>query len=144
MQPPFEALKEFYNPPHISRVGLRYIDVIKRSALDLEGVPWSELLQTHAIGLNGATDIKDDIESSDSKYIIKLGRADCMARLIIALVQKDDEKCLVVDTDFYNTVKCNVDEVFEVLDYFHKQASNLIQWLIQPRLHTAMLPEEIK
>lgn len=42
---PLKALVDVYSPAFFSRVGLRYRDVIRRSALGLESVPWSELLK---------------------------------------------------------------------------------------------------
>jgi uncharacterized protein (TIGR04255 family) len=138
---PFNALLEFYSPPYISRVGLRYIDIIKRSDLALDQADWSELVQVCTLGFKIDPEIKNEIETSETKHIITLDKPNCKARVITAIIEKDDEECFMVDTDYYSERKYEIAEVFDILDYFHLQASNLIQWLIKKPLHTAMRPK---
>src|SRR5437016_5486281 len=51
---PFKALCEIYRPTFFARIGLRYKDVIRRSKLGLEGIPWSELLNPYIAAEFGA------------------------------------------------------------------------------------------
>lgn len=41
---PLAAFIQLYQPAHFLRVGLRYLNLISRSALGLEGAPWGELM----------------------------------------------------------------------------------------------------
>jgi uncharacterized protein (TIGR04255 family) len=44
LAPALAALQDVYTPVAYTRTGLRYRDVIRRSMLGLQGVPWRELL----------------------------------------------------------------------------------------------------
>jgi len=143
---PLTALVEIYEPAYFSRIGLRYIDIIKRSVLGLDNQDWSELLQTYVLGLLGSDVVSSDIQTFESKYEIRMDDGNSMARIVTGFVEWEEkhEKCFMIDTDFFNMGKTNTsEEVINKLDYFHIQASRLIQWLITKRLHGAMGPEEV-
>jgi len=146
LQIPFEALVSIYKPAYFSRIGLRYIDVIRRSTLNLNGVAWCELLNPYALGLLSAPDVKNHIQSLDSKYEVLLEDNSSVARIAMALVawqENNNEECFMIDTDFYTTQKTLIAGVDQRLDYFHVRASRLIQWLITKRLHEVMEPETL-
>jgi len=143
---PLKALIDIYNPTVFSRIGLRYIDIIKRSQLNLKDIPWSELLKPHVLWLLGSSDVNKNIRSFQAQCEIELDEENSMARIITGLVdvQESDEECFMIDTDFFSTKKTAISDVESKLDYFHIQGARLIQWLITKRLHEAMEPEEIK
>jgi uncharacterized protein (TIGR04255 family) len=142
---PLKALVDIYKPAYFSRIGLRYIDIIKRSVLELDNVDWSELLQTYILGLLGSADVSNDVQTLEAKYEIRLDDGSSTARIVTGLVEWEEnhEKCFMIDTDFFNMDKTNTSEVMNKLDSFHVQASKLIRWLITNRLHEAMEPEEL-
>lgn len=139
---PLQAFIEIYNPSVFSRVGLRYIDIIKRSKLNLKDIPWSELLKKHVLWLLGSSDVNKNIRSFQAQCEIELEDETSIARIITGLVdgQESDEECFMIDTDFFTTKKTAISDVGSKLDYFHVQGSRLIQWLITERLHKAMEP----
>ncbi|MCK4814181.1 TIGR04255 family protein [bacterium] len=145
LQPLLTALMDVYKPPYFLRIGLRYVDIIKRSVLKLDGLKWSELLQPHILGLLGATDVSENIKSLEAKYVILLEDNISMARIITGLVEwgEKSEECFMIDTDLFNTEKTNVENVMDKLNYLHVRASRLIQWLITKKLHIAMEPKEL-
>jgi len=140
---PLKALVEIYEPGHFSRIGLRYIDIIKRSELNLDGVDWNELLQPYILGLLGSTPVNKHIQGLEGKYEIRLDNEGAIARIITGLVDQDKEVCFLIDTDFYDIRKTDTSEVVNKLENFHVLASRLIQWLITKRLHKAMKPETL-
>jgi len=143
---PLKALVDIYKPAYFSRIGLRYIDIIRRSALELNGVAWCELLNPYALGLLSAPVVQDRVRSLDSKYEVLLEDNSSLARIAMALVEwqeNNNEECFMIDTDFYTTQKTVVADVDGRLDYFHIRASRLIQWLITKRLHDAMEPDTL-
>lgn len=143
---PLKSLIEIYKPAYFSRVGLRYIDIIRRSVLGLDKVAWKELLQPHILGLLGTPDdVSQNIQNLEAKYEIRLEDGSSMARIVIGLVDwpERNEECFMIDTDFFNTGKIATPDVMGKLDYFHTRGSRLIQWLITERLHKAMDPEEL-
>mgnify|MGYP000993867065 CR=1 FL=1 len=146
LKTPLKVLIDEYEPACFSRIGLRYVDIIKRSALGLSSIDWGELLQPHALGLLSSSVVSSSIESLEAKYEILLEDGTGIARIVMALVQSqedDGEECFMIDTDFYTVQKTMIEEVENKLDYFHVRASRLIRWLITNRLHDAMEPEPL-
>jgi uncharacterized protein (TIGR04255 family) len=141
---PLNALVDVYSPDYFSRVGLRYIDAIRRSALDLVGVGWSDLLQPHISGILGSSDVGSHVKSFENRYEIELSDGESVVRMVTRLVEAaDGEICYMIDSDFYNMQKTGVASAWERLDYFNARASRLIQWCITPRLHEAMEPQPL-
>ena len=142
---PLQAFIEIYKPSAFSRVGLRYIDIIRRSELNLNDMPWSVLLKPHALWLLGSSDVNNNIRSFQAQCEIELEDETSIARVMTGLIdgQESDEECFMIDTDFYTTKKTATTDVDSKLDYFHIRGSRLIQWLITERLHKAMEPEEL-
>jgi len=145
---PLEALINIYKPAYFSRIGLRYVDIIKRSVLKLEDINWNELLQPFVLGLLGSDKVSSDIETFETKYQIPLEDGESMVRIVMSLVdwekanQNGIEECFMIDTDFY-AKKTEITNVMGKLEYFHIQASRLIQWLITKKLHDAMEPKSL-
>ena len=147
---PLKALIDIYQPASFSRIGLRYVDIIKRSELGLTGRPWSELLKPYVLGILSAQDdaVKASVRTFEAKAELQLDDASSMARIVTALVQWQeedrDEECFMIDTDFYTTRKTAIPEVENKLNYFHVRGSRLIQWFITESLHKAMEPETLE
>ena len=142
---PLKAFIDIYKPSAFSRVGLRYIDIIRRSELNLKDMPWSKLLKPHVLWLLGSNDVNKNIQSFQAQCEIELEDETSIARVMTGLIdgQESDEECFMIDTDFYTTKKTAITDVGGKLDFFHTQGSRLIQWLITKRLHEAMEPEEL-
>jgi uncharacterized protein (TIGR04255 family) len=141
---PLAALNEIYRPSYFSRIGLRYIDIIDRSELNLRNVPWKDLLQPRILGLLGANEINQEIHAAECKYEIQLDDRGNNVRIITKLVTSDDnEERFVIDSDFFRSVKTDINNVIETLNFFHETAFRLMRWLITDRLHNAMEPRLI-
>lgn len=144
---PLKALKDIYQPALFSRIGLRYVDIIRRSELGLDDRPWDELLRPHVLGILSSTDdaVGRSIKAFEAKTECQLDDGSSMARIVTALVEGGDEseQCFMIDTDFYTTQKTPISDVQDRLDYFHVRASRLIQWFITERLHEAMEPQAL-
>ena len=145
---PVDALIEIYMPDttaSFSRVGLRYVDIIKRSELDLQSADWSDLLEPFALGFLGSEEVKHDVQGLDTQYKIGLGDKSGIVRIKTGLVrwqENKDEECFVIDSDFFYEGKMDIENALGKLNGFHVHASNLIQWIITDTLHKAMEPEE--
>jgi uncharacterized protein (TIGR04255 family) len=142
---PLRALKEVYDPAFFSRVGLRYIDIIKRSDLELENADWMELLQSPVLGIMSSPHLANSIKSYESTYEIKLSEEPGLVRIITKLFEdpRKMETCFMIDSDFFTSKRIEVEEALTVLDYFSVRGSRLIQWCITDRLRNAMEPKEI-
>ncbi|HCX32033.1 MAG TPA: hypothetical protein DHU55_20040 [Blastocatellia bacterium] len=141
---PFQALIDVYSPEHLSRIGLRYVDVINRLKLGLVGVEWKELLQPYILGVLSSP-VGDNVSAFESKYEIKLSDQLSLVRILTKFVKEADtgELCYMIDSDFFNAHKTPVDKAFENLDYLNSRASRLIQWCVTEKLHRAMEPQPL-
>ncbi len=145
LKQPFDALMEIYSPSSFSRVGLRYIDIIKRSKLGIEDVSWGELLNPYVSGILSIPEISDSVMTFENVYTVSLGTDNDVVRIVMKFVKdvENDETCFMIDSDFFFTGKIASDKIFEKLDYFNANASRLIRWAISSRLHDAMKPEDL-
>jgi uncharacterized protein (TIGR04255 family) len=144
---PVAALRDMYQPVYFSRVGLRYIDIIRRSELGIDkDEPWSELLDPHLLGLLcSSCAVANDIRAFETTYELLLEDKRSVVRVATALAEQQNskEEFFVIDSDFYNTEKTDAARVNEKLDYFHERASRLIQLLATEKLQKAMKPKEL-
>jgi uncharacterized protein (TIGR04255 family) len=145
LENPMKALIDIYQPAYFSRIGLRYVDIIKRSLLNMREVNWNELLKPYILGLLGSNEVWSDIKSFEAKYDIQLESDGGTARVITKLVdwEEKNEPCFMIDTDFFTTERTEIENAENKLEFFHIRASRLIRWLITDRLHTAMEPEVV-
>lgn len=142
---PLNALVEIYAPIHFSRLGLRYIDVIRRSSLGLSDTSWSDLLQPYILGILDSPTISKHVQYFENRYEIRLSEQKDSVTLNTKFVThvNDGEVCYMIDVDFYNTGKVPIGSAIEKLDYFNKHASRLLRWCITDRLHQAMEPQAL-
>jgi uncharacterized protein (TIGR04255 family) len=143
LQTPLTCFVDIYKPAHVTRIGLRYIDVIKRSLLNLDGVAWKDLLSPSLLGPLGDEVVGKEIKNFESMYNIQLSDNESMVRLITkSVVSADDgEECYVIDSDFFNSNKSSIDEAKIKLDFLNERASRLIQWCISEDLYKSMEPQ---
>ncbi|NQU35618.1 MAG: TIGR04255 family protein [Bacteroidetes bacterium] len=139
---PFAAFLDIYKPKRFSRIGLRYIDVIKRSKLGLEKIEWDDLLKPYFLGVLASPEGKN-VQSFENRYEIRLSDNESTVNLVTRLVKdsKDNEECFMIDSDFFSVINTDISEVPEKLCYFNKRASRLLQWCISEKLHNAMEPK---
>ncbi|MBC8182975.1 TIGR04255 family protein [candidate division KSB1 bacterium] len=144
-QKPLKIFTEIYSPSYYSRIGLRYIDVIKRSVLGLQNSNWSELLQPYVLGLLSSSDIEQQIEDFINTYEINLSDGESNVRILTRFIEfdKNGEKCFTIDSDFHCTKKIEINNAMGKLDFFNERATRLIQWCITEKLHKSMEPQKI-
>ncbi len=140
-----EALVLAYQPSFFVRIGLRYVDVILRSTLDLASTPWSQLLQPHLAGELSSPEIAEDIETAQRQVLVKLdaqgGRV--MIRHGLAVAEPAHEGCFFVDSDFHTERRTELKDANKTLDNFNRAAGCLFRWCIRERLHLALQPESV-
>lgn len=145
MQKAETALREVYKPAFYSRIGLRYRDVISRNTLGIAGAKWKSLLKEHIVGVLGAEDICDQVQSLETVAVVGLpDLAGGRVRIAHGLVEAvDKEQCYYIDSDYWMNGSCNPDESFRTLDKFNRVAGRLFRWAITTELHNAMEPNRI-
>ena len=137
---PFVALIHDYAPSFVSRIGLRYRNVIRRSALNLEGVKWSELLREEIAG-ELHSDLADLVVDSNHQILMRLPDRGSVRILHGVGNDQNNEPCYLIDNDFFFDQKIEADNAISLLDYFHGNSGKLFRWCIKQRLHDAMEPQ---
>lgn len=142
---PLNALGDIYSPTRYSRIGLRYIDVIRRSELGLAEVDWTELLQPYVLGVLSSAEVGQHVLAFENKHDIRLSNGESKVRMRTDFVKPadDQETCYRIDSDFFDDRKTSVESAMDKLEYLRKRGSRLFRWCITDRLHEAMEPEAL-
>lgn len=145
---PLQALMSIYAPSHFNRVGLRYTDAIDRIGLGLGTCRWTDLVKPEMLGMLASATLPESV-ITHATQVSELRLDDETAMVINAGLGSAEGKsnpCLIVDTDTFTTAThtATTEAALEVLDGLHAPISNYFQWAIQPKLHAALGPEDIK
>jgi uncharacterized protein (TIGR04255 family) len=145
LQLPLRALGEVYRPNPFERVVLRYRDLIRRSRLGLQEVPWAELLRPWLVGPLADPAIADAVEHTVHEMLVHLpddlGHLD--ARYGIVSADDPPELCYGIDAAFLCEQPLELADALARLDAFNAQARLFFRWCIQDRLHQAMRPQPL-
>lgn len=147
LEGPLQALMTVYAPAFFTRLGLRYQDLIQKSRLGLPPrTKWSELIKPHIAGVHGVPELEGAVEESLGQLLISLPQFGGKVRINYGIVQtvESDEKCFLVDGDYYTEQRTKTDAVDGILAYFNKQSGRLFRWCIEDRLQRAMEPRPVE
>ena len=105
-----DALENSYKPSYFTRIGLRYIDIIRRSELKLENENWNFLLNEFVLGVLSSKDIGQHVENFENKYEIRLSDDASIVRVITKFVKyiDNEEIGFMIDSDFYCTERTEI------------------------------------
>ena len=127
-------------------MGLRFINVFSRKALDLEGVPFRELLQPGYLVLLGEDDVREESFARSGQDIELAVSGGCRVKLHAGpgMLQrgtvKDNEVKFILDNDIFMNGKLPVAQCAPARQTVHIQADRLFAGAITQRLHEAMEP----
>ena len=143
---PLAAFIRVYKPAYFERVGLRYINFISRKDLDLEGVPFRELITPSYLGLLAEEDVTETGMGRccvDAELPIRGG---CRIKLhagpgiVKRGSQQDNEVKFVLDLDLFMPGKVPVNFAAGALQTLHSQAWPVFRNAITEKLHDALDP----
>jgi uncharacterized protein (TIGR04255 family) len=140
-----EALEAVYHPSFYSRIGLRYIDVVDKSALELSD-PWDELINPQFIGLLGTDVFRERIKDIKGVSLIALDDSipGASVRVRHGLIRAEDgAESYHIDADYFTEERRVADDVVETLDEFNRLAGHFFRWAITPRLQNALHPKPL-
>lgn len=141
---PLTALRDVYSPRTYTRIGLRYIDTIKRAELGLADMPWRDLLQPDIIGTISSDTVGDSVSEYGSRSLISLADNQGKVQLVTALtLDEHGEECFVIDMDFFHEGKVPDHEVSNRLEAFRTSSNRMFQWCMKKPLFDALGPKEI-
>jgi len=144
LRPLLEAVTAIYQPPFFNRIGLRYQNFIRRSALGLEGVAWRELIQSHLAGELASSVPETAIEGISSLVQFRFdGGPKIVVRHGLGQAEGSGEVGFLLDADFFTEDRAEVTNAIERLESFNREARRLLHWCITERLHNAMAPRPL-
>lgn len=143
---PLAAFIQIYKPAFFERVGLRYINFISRKSLELDSVPFRELITASYLGLLAEEDISETGVgrcSVDAELPIRGG---CRVKIhagpgiVRGRNQQDTEVKFVLDLDLFMPGKVPVNFAAGALHTLHSQAWPIFRGAITDKLHDALDP----
>jgi uncharacterized protein (TIGR04255 family) len=147
------TFEKIYRPATYTRVGLRYIDVIRRSKLELNGVPWGDLLNPSIGGELSSPELGESIDQATRQVHCKLEGNNCFLWLRTGLAQpettnsrtskEDKESCFLIDCDFHTHGPTEISDATTTLNTFNRASGNLFRWAIRDRLRGALQPQPL-
>ena len=147
---PLAQFLKLYQPAFLQRIGLRYVNMISRQALDLEGEPWSELIEEPYLGILSQEDVSEtatrqstvDFDTAlDSSCRAKVHAGPGMARQPNPGAPADKEVKFVLDFDLYMAGEIQPMLAAGALETLHGHATSLFQGAITDKLRRAMEPD---
>ena len=144
---PLSAFIRIYKPGYFQRVGLRYLNFISRKALQLEDIPFSELIAPCYLGPLFEDDV---IEKNVSRCSVdcEIGlRGGCRAKIHAGpgLIKRpgieDKEVKFIFDQDLFIPGQLPVNLSAGALQSLHTHADMIFRGAITDKLHNAMEPD---
>lgn len=137
--------EKIYKPAFYTRIGLRYIDAITRSSLNLENKDWTELIQPHILGMV-TKEYEKGIKSYVSETEYETAVENVLSKAHFEFVHINDQKelSLLIDCDYYQLDIIKLEERNNASEKLHLASSHFMQTAITEDLSKAMDPVEIK
>ena len=144
---PLASFIKIYKPAFFERIGLRYLNFFSRKALELEGMPFRELLNPCWLGILAEEDIAEGTTTRCSVDTELALRGGCRAKIhagpgtVKRNGQTDPEIKFVFDQDLYMQGNLPVNLSAGSLQTLHSQAYSIFRGAITDTLHEAMEPK---
>ena len=140
------TLFQVYEPAYLTRIGLRYKNVIDRRRLHLEGVEWRDLLADFVLGQFSRDETSNLVVEQHGRTLVKLNEDGDLVRMeygqVIDSAGDPSNKMYLLDHDFYidKETAADVRDIVSRLNTYNSLNGRLFRWGITQRLHDAMGP----
>lgn len=147
---PLAQFIKIYQPAFFERIGLRYVNIFSRRALELEGEPWRELISSPYLGILAEEDVDEsaarkcsvDVEINlDSTCRAKIHAGPGMVKQNIPNAPTDPEVKFIFDLDLYMGGQIDPRMAAGGLETLHGHSTPLFQGAISDKLHGALDPD---
>ena len=145
---PLAAFIQLYKPAYFERVGLRYLNFISRKELELEDVPFRQLISGCYLGILAHEEVAENVTLRSTVDADTALRGGCRCKLHAGpgTVRKgpkpDPETKFILDLDLYMPGNLEVKLSAGALQTLHSQSYGLFRGAITDTLHDAMEPIE--
>ncbi|MBX9951767.1 MAG: TIGR04255 family protein [Candidatus Obscuribacterales bacterium] len=137
-----QILQRIYSPAFLTRLGLRYQNVIRPLSGKEDPNIWKTYIQEYILGeLAGPNIEAGDVLNVFTRTVIRLKNIPSSQVLLQhGLADFDGSRCYVIDGDFYTEQKTEVNDAIPLLRKFKEKSGRLFRWCITSELHQAMEP----
>lgn len=137
-----QALIDVYSPSFFERIGLRYRNVIKRSALQLEETVWSNLLNNSVAGELTDETLCEGITGLSKTVRCRLSEEGDHVNFQHGFVQinNEPETCYLLDFDYHLDGQVERDAAQDIVSRLHGYSGDAFQWAIADTLRVALHP----
>lgn len=147
---PLAAFIQLYKPAYFQRLGLRYLNLISRTKLDLEHTPWTDLIAPAYLGILNEPDISEsnllhagyDVQfKPDSSCIAKIHAGPGKIQIKNTSAPQDPEVKFIFDMDLSmnGNIPCGLSA--PGLETLHGHANRIFEGAVTDTLRTAMRGE---
>lgn len=146
---PLAHFIRLYQPAFFERIGLRYVNIFSRKALDLEGEPWRELITAPYLGVLAEEDVEEsttrkcsvDVELNlDSTCRAKIHAGPGMVKQNAPNAPQDPEVKFILDMDLFMGGQIDPRMAAGGLETLHGHSTPLFQGAVTDKLHSALEP----
>lgn len=144
MQKAMIALEQEYPPQVLLRVGLRFRNIIRKSALGVSDKEWHQLLQTKWTGDLAWAGTAGELKGTHSEVLMGLnGGKDlvCVRHGLVPIAQPVQEMGYLIDHDFFVDGQFSMKQIPDMLNGYHQAAQRFFKLWITKTLHQAMNPK---
>lgn len=144
---PLAAFIQLYKPAYFQRVGLRYLNIVSRTTLDLEDVSWRELFTPAYLGSMAEADLAEDRVVNcgcdtqfklDSSCTAKIHAGIGRLKTNIPHAPQDPEVKFIFDMDLSMGGNTACGLAAAALETLHGHSSRVFEGAITDRLRDAM------
>lgn len=142
LQPPLDALESIYKPAFLTRVGLRYQNLIVRSKLGLTDKPWGELLKPVFVGLASVEELAQRVLVDYSQIQFKGEAGNIILQHGVTVDTLTQEQCYLIDIDVSTDERVNFQDVTDKLKALNIDALELYYWCLSDTLKATLDPRD--
>jgi len=144
LEPVMAALEHRYKPSFYQRVGLRFVNIIKRSEVGMSDTPWKDLLKEGVLGALANEQFEFSArESTHQMYLRASDGGQLNFRYGLARVRETQEIAYRLDFDFFREEKVEVANAKPTIDGLNAMVGRAFRWCIKPVLHDALGPKPV-
>jgi len=144
LQVAMAALEQEYPPQFVLRVGLRFRNIIRKSALGVTDKEWNQLLPNKWTGDLAWAGTAGDMKATHSEVLMGLnGGKDlvCIRHGLVPIAQPIQEMGYLIDHDFFVDGQFSIKKVPNMLNGYHQSAQRFFKLWVTDTLHQAMKPK---
>jgi uncharacterized protein (TIGR04255 family) len=125
----------------ITRINLRYRNLIRRSEIGKEGTEWPALINPFILGPMGAKEFHS-IALETARWSQRFAIRDIKINFQGGIARQKEEECYDLDCDVFLTKEIIAESktIQSELEQLHKPIGPLFRWAITDELHAALVP----